>query len=327
MMHLKILQKHFIKMKEFFKKYNIKNSNKIIIACSGWSDSMFLVEKIYKIHPKENIIIAHFNHQLRWDESIRDEEFVRNYCNKKWLTCEIWTANIKQISTKNKVWIEEWARIERYKFFENISNKYKSKFIFTAHHLNDSIETFIFNLIRWTRLNWLSWIDEQNGKILRPLLKFTKNEILEKCSENNIEFIEDSTNLEDEYLRNHIRLNIIPEFSKINPNYEKSFFSIFEYFNELKEFIWWEVENLIVKNSELEWFSGYFEINKFSLINNLLQKELISKIFKITNNWTIWLSGWNISEVIKFIFDKWNHTKKDIKNMKLFKKNWKIYFN
>lgn len=326
MINSKILQKHYIKMKDFFKKHNINKSNTIIIACSGWSDSMYLVGEIIKIHPKDKIIIAHFNHQLRWNESIRDEQFVKNYCEKNNLKFEIWTANIEKISLQNKIGIEECARAERYWFLEKISDKYWSKHIFTAHHLWDSIETFMFNLIRWTRLNWLTWIDEINNKILRPLLNVTKEEILAKCIENKIAFIEDSTNKNTKYLRNHIRLNIITKFAKINPSYEKSFLWLFEYFNELKNFVEENINNLIIENNEIDWYNNYIDIEGFKKLNPLLQKELISKIYKITNNGTIWLSQWNINEVVKFINDKWNNTKKEIKNMKLYKRNNKIYF-
>lgn len=313
-------------MRELFKKYDIEPKDRLIIACSWWSDSMFLVEEIINFHPKENLIIAHFNHQLRWEESKRDENFVKKYCEKQSIICEIWTANIKEISQENKIWIEEWARINRYHFLEETRKKYNSKYILTAHHLWDSIETFMFNLIRWTRLNWLTGIDKFNNKILRPLLNISKAEILEKCRKNKIEFVEDSTNNEDEYLRNHIRLNILPEFSKINPNYEKSFSSIFEYFKELKNFVEENMNSLIIASDEINWYNNYFEISAFQNLNPLLQKELISKIYKISNNGTIWLSQWNINEVIKFINDRWNNTKKEIKNMKLYKRNGKIYF-
>jgi len=313
-------------MIDLFNKYNIKSKDKLVIACSWWSDSMFLVEEIMNHNPKENIIIAHFNHQLRWKEGIRDEEFVKNYCEKNSIIYEIWTANIWEISKENKIWIEECARIKRYEFLEIIRVKYCAKYILTAHHLWDSIETFMFNLIRWTRLNWLTGIEELNGDILRPLLNISKVEILEKCRENKIEFVEDSTNKQDEYLRNHIRLNILPEFSKINSNYEKSFSSIFEYFKELKNFVEENINSLIIESSEINWYNSYFEIVTFQNLNPLLQKELISKIYKISNNGTIWLSQWNINEIIKFINDKWNNTRKEIKNMKLYKRNNKIYF-
>lgn len=314
-------------MIEFFKKYWINKDDKIIIACSWWSDSIFLVEKIIKIHPKENIIIAHYNHKLRWKESDNDELFVINYCKKNWLKIEVGTWDIQEFSTENKIWIEEWARIKRYEFLEEIRENYKAKYIFTAHHLWDSIETFIFNLIRWTKLNWLTWIEENNWKILRPLLNISKTEILDYCRENNISFVEDSSNKEDIFLRNHIRLNIVSQFSKINPSYEKSFSNIFEYFSEIKKLFDREIEQILKSNSEISWYNWSFEIEKFKSLSPLLQNELIAQIYKKTNNWTIWLSEWNIKEVAKFIFDRWNLTKKEIKKMKLFKKWKNIYFN
>lgn len=304
-------------MKDFFDKYNIKKNDKIIIACSWWSDSMFLLEEILSYHPQKNIIVCHFNHNLRDKESIRDENFVKNFCEKKWIIAEFWNAKIKEISQKNKTSIEETARKLRYKFLEKIAKKYKSEIIMTAHHLDDSIETFLFNLIRWSKLNWLTWIDEKNGNIYRPLNKLTKAEILEKCSKRNIEYIEDSSNKDDKFLRNHIRLNIIPQFSGINPNYQKAFLNTMEYFKQLNN-------NNVKKYSKLI-NENILNIEDFEGLSMFEQKELIAYIYKITNNWTIGLSKWNIDEVIKYIRSKWNYTKKQIKNMNLLKKNWKIY--
>lgn len=352
---------------DFFKKYSIEKKDKIIIACSGWSDSMFLLLEIMKFHPKESIVVAHFNHQLRGIEGDSDQSFVENFCKKNNLSLEIWTSNIAELSVKNKTWIEETARLERYSFLREIKDKFNAKYIFTAHHLDDDIETFMFNIIRWTRLNWLNWIGELSEDICRPLLHVTKKEILEKCTQEGIEFIYDSSNNDTTYLRNHIRLNIIPEFDKINPNYSKAFDWLISYFWELKNFLEENiikyikiVENtndivipnshfchpepvegsLLIKtsksrtwrnektstNSELKSFKNYIEIPEFLSLSTFLQKELIAYIFKIRNSWTIGLTQANINEIIKFIFDKWNYTKKEIKKLLLFKKNWKIFF-
>ncbi len=305
-------------MKNFFRKYNIKKNDNIILACSGGSDSMYLLYELSKAHNKDCIIVTHFNHKLRGKESKRDENFVLDFCKKNWFTYIVWNAKIAKISSKNKIWIEEAARISRYKFLREIKEKYKSKFIFTAHHLDDKIETFMFNLIRWTKLNGLISIEEQNNDLLRPLLSLTKEQILFNCKKENINFIEDSSNKNEFYIRNYIRLQIIPKFKTINPNYQLAFNRIIDYFLNIKIFFDQEIQKII-------WNSN-FEILKFHTLSNLLQKECIRYVYEKTNNWTIGLSEWNIEEVIKFINNKWNYTKKEIKNMKLFKRNWKIYF-
>lgn len=329
MINSKILLIPYTRMKELFDKYSIKKEDKLVIACSGWSDSMFLVHEIIKIHPKKSLIVCHFNHQLRLYESNRDEKFVKDYASKNWIIFELWTQNIKKISIKEKIWIEEAARNERYKFLNEIKARYWAKYIVTAHHLDDNIETFVFNIIRWTKLNWLSGIDELSQDILRPLIHTTKKEILTKCEEEKIDYIFDSSNDNDKYLRNHIRLNIIPEFEKINPSYQKSFDSLIEYFWELKNHLHEQIISLIKINSDKkngEIFENFFDILEFESLSSFLQKELVANIFKMKNSWTIGLTKGNIDEIIRFIFDRWNYTKKEIKKLNLFKKNWKIYF-
>lgn len=304
-----------MQMKDFFNKYNITDKDFIIIACSWWSDSMYLTYEIAQFFPKSQIILAHFNHQLRWEESNRDENFIIN----TGFNYEIWSFDIYEFAKELKIWIEEAARIKRYEFLEKISQKYWNCFIFTGHHLDDSIETFFFNILRWTKLKGLIWIEEKNWKILRPLLKLTKSQILEKCAINNIDFINDSSNEDAIFLRNYLRLEIIPKFQKINPGFKVQISNLMEYFNNLSEYLNKEVQDFLDEKN-------YFVIDNFLSLDIFLQKEIIAHIFKKYNNWTIWLSEWNIKEVLRFINDKWNYTIKEIKKMRLFKKNWKIEF-
>ena len=114
-------------MKSFLEKHHITPETRIIIACSGGADSMFLLSEILKIHPKENAVVAHFNHNLRWEESDRDEKFVQKFCEENELTFELWSAQISQIAKEKKLGIEEAARNERYNFLETIRKKHEAK--------------------------------------------------------------------------------------------------------------------------------------------------------------------------------------------------------
>lgn len=133
--------------------------------------------------------------------------------------------------------IEETARIERYAFLESVRELYSAKSIFVAHHLDDSIETLMFNLIRGTKIPGLMGIGEQNGHILRPLLSVAKKDILSQLHKENILYRIDSTNGDAVYLRNHLRLNIISEFERINPEYRKNLSALMQYMSELHYFI------------------------------------------------------------------------------------------
>ncbi|MDD2487429.1 MAG: tRNA lysidine(34) synthetase TilS [Candidatus Gracilibacteria bacterium] len=306
-------------IEEFLKKYDILESGKIIIACSGGSDSIYLLSEILKYKKNEDIIVCHFNHNLRAEESTRDEKFVSDFCAENQLKYEIGESDIKKISESLKIGIEETARIKRYEFLREMKVKYDSKYILTAHHLDDKIETFMLNLIRGTKLKGLISIEEKNDDLLRPLLHISKKDILKHLNDCKIPFIEDSSNSDDNYLRNHIRLNITPLFEKINPNYRSSFDSIMEYFGELKNSFDDQIRAIIDGKD-------YFEISEFEILSLFMKKELIRYVFEKTNNGTIGLTRSNIDEVIRFIGDKGNHTKKEIKQMKLLKKNGKVYF-
>ena len=119
-------------------------------------------------------------------------------------------------------------------------------------------------------------------------------------------------------MRNNIRLNILPLFEQINPNYKRSFENIMAYIWDIKVYFDKQISKIVINNE-------YFEIETFNALPDFLQKEVIRYVFEMANSGTIGLSEGNIKEVIKFISDKWNYTKKEIKKMKLFKKNWKIY--
>lgn len=297
----------------FLNKYYDKNE-KIILACSAWPDSMFLLYQIIESDFKNNLVVCYFNHKLR-KESDEEEKFLENLWKKNWFKVEVWQADIKKIrdSLYSSISIEELSRQKRYEFLNKICKKFKTKKIITWHHMDDRIETFFFNLARWSKLTWLINMTENNWNILRPLLWFEKKEIIKYLDENNLKYFIDKSNYSNDYSRNLIRNKIIPEFYNINSNFKKNIISTLSYFEDLKKHI--DQEILLF----LDW-KNYFEIDKFKKLSLFLQKEIIRYIY-FTSNWnsTIWLSSSNIEEILKFINWKWNKTIKQIKKLKLFK--------
>jgi len=174
------------------------------------------------------------------------------------------------------------ARNKRYTFLENIRQKHEAKYILTAHHLDDSIETFFFNLIRGTKLTGLSGIIEKNNYIIRPLLHLQKKEILDHCETEKITFITDSTNIEETIKRNYIRHSIVPLFSEINPNYPKAIDRLMKYFSEIQKYFNTEILSLLHGNT--------FEVKNYETLPEFLRKELLRHLFSITNNGTIGLT-------------------------------------
>ena len=309
-----------INIEKFLDKHYSLNE-KIILACSTWPDSMFLLYKILETKYAKNLVACYFNHKLR-PEADSEEKFIEKLWKEKWFIVEIADANIKEI--RNTLYpskgLEEVAREKRYAFLNAIINIYDTDKIITWHHLDDKIETFFFNLVRWSKLTWLINMTEKSNNILRPLLQLEKSEILEYLKLNNLEYKLDITNNDTDITRNYLRHEIIPKFNQINTQYKKNIWSLLSYFEDLKQ----TIDNDILK---FLWDKNQFEITKFNSLSTFMQKEVIRYIFYISN-WksTIWLSKANIWEVIKFINWKNNKTKKEIKNMKMKKDNKIIIF-
>jgi tRNA(Ile)-lysidine synthase len=254
-------------------------------------------------------------------EADEEEVFLENIWKKLWFQVEIWSANIKEIQKLYpSISIEELARKKRYDFLWVIRDIYKSPYVLTAHHLDDKIETFLFNLARGSKLTWFINMTEKSWLILRPLLHLEKAEILKYLDENWLEYRIDKTNLDNNITRNFLRNEIVPNLSKINTNFKNNISNTLSYFEELKNFIDEEIKRFL-------WSSDYFCIKNFNKEENFLKKEIIRYIFFIRNwNSTIWLSESLIKEILKFINGKNNKTIKEIKNLKM-KKDWdKIYF-
>lgn len=302
------------------------DSEPVILACSAGPDSIFLLYKILETKFAWNLVVCYFNHNLR-EESKLEEEFLEKLAEEKWFKIEIWDAKIREIKEKlyPGLWIEEVARNKRYEFFNAILHIYNTDKIILAHHLDDRIETFFFNLIRGTKITGLINMKEKSNGLLRPLLNIEKTEILKYLDDNNLKYFIDKSNFERDYSRNKIRLDIMPVFEEINSNYRENISNFMDYLETIKDNIDEDIKLFLALFRDeftLKEFWRYFEIEAFNSLSSLLQKEIIRYIYFISNNnSTIWLSEANINEIIKFINWKNNKTIKEIKNMKMKKEN------
>ncbi|MBA3971025.1 MAG: tRNA lysidine(34) synthetase TilS [Bacteroidetes bacterium] len=215
----------YIQKEKLFSK-----SDKILITVSGGIDSVVLCELFRKA--KFNFGIAHCNFKLRQKESDEDEQFAEALAEKLNVPFHTINFNTSTFAKKNKLSVQVAARQLRYEWFEQISEQFKYKYIATAHHADDSAETFFINLLRGTGIAGLHGILPKQGKIIRPLLFATKNDIIEFAKENKIKYREDSSNASDKYLRNKIRHHLIPALKDINPNFQST---IAESINHLRE--------------------------------------------------------------------------------------------
>jgi tRNA(Ile)-lysidine synthase len=194
-------------------------STRFLLAVSGGRDSVVLAHLFANCGL--NFDIAHCNFHLRGEESNKEMFFVQNLSfltTQKVFVTAFDTIAIQQKSGKS---IEMVARELRYQWFEKLGEHYD--YIVTAHHANDNAETLLMNLLRGTGLRGMCGIPPKNGKIIRPLLRFSNSEIERYVRERDLNFCVDSSNLTDEFLRNKIRHHIIPELEKINPNFIEIF--------------------------------------------------------------------------------------------------------
>ncbi|WP_185855682.1 tRNA lysidine(34) synthetase TilS [Blattabacterium cuenoti] len=186
----------------------LTNNTKICVAVSGGIDSMVLIHLIIDIFNIDLIAVAHCNFMLRKKESYEDEIFVKNFCYKKNIRCYVKRFDTFYYAKKNKLSIQMAARKLRYKWFNELLTKNSYKFMILAHHFNDSVETFFINISRGTGIKGLLGIPKINGKFIRPLLEFSRKDILSYANKKNINWRVDKSNENTKYLRNKLRLSL-----------------------------------------------------------------------------------------------------------------------
>ena len=208
----------------FCQKHALLSSNSILVAFSGGADSAVLLTLLQKECLARNIRLAafHVNHMIRGNESDRDATFCRAFCNERNIPFAYQNINIPSLANAQKKGLEETARIERYRLLSEFAQKEGFAQIATAHNATDHFETILFHLVRGMSVHGAGGIHPLRGNIIRPLLSFTKEEILAYAEQKGIPYVTDSTNYNTDYTRNHIRHNILPLLYSINPHAEEA---------------------------------------------------------------------------------------------------------
>ncbi len=214
---------------------------KIGIAISGGVDSVVLTHALHQL--EFSVVLAHCNFKLRGVDSDADEAFVKQLAKQLDISVFTIAFDTKTFAKQEKLSIQLAARKLRYDWFEKLIASEKFDYILTAHHTDDSLETFLINTIRGTGLDGLTGIPEQNGTIIRPLLPFTRATIESYATNNAISWQEDLSNVETKYLRNKIRHKVIPILKEINPSLLQSFQKTQEHLKESKQLINDYIEN------------------------------------------------------------------------------------
>lgn len=200
-----------------FKSLSIPTGSRILTAVSGGRDSVALLHLL--VRSNVQVAVAHVNFQLRGDESDDDEAMVHKLAEAYALSFYVTHFDTAEFARERGLSIQMAARKLRYDWFQTLAAEHGWQFIATAHHLDDQIETFFINLLRGTGLEGLKGIAAKNGNIIRPMLAFSRSDIEEYIKTHQLEFREDSSNKETDYLRNRIRHQLIPVLSELQPAY------------------------------------------------------------------------------------------------------------
>lgn len=188
----------------------------LLVALSGGADSVALLRALLRLGYK--CAAAHCNFHLRGEESDRDEEFCRTLCKGLDVELHVIHFDTVEYAREHGVSIEMAAREMRYTWFEELCEEYGYTHVTVAHHRDDSVETLLLNLIRGTGIAGLTGIRPVNGRVVRPLLSVSRAEIVQYLKALGQTYVIDSTNLQDEYVRNKIRLHLLPLMEELNPS-------------------------------------------------------------------------------------------------------------
>ena len=235
-------------MLDRFKKYIVAEhlfdlQKKQLLAVSGGVDSMVLLELMRLMKCK--FAVAHCNFALRAQDSDADEDLVKNYCAQHQIQFFVKRFQTKKVAEEKHISIQMAARKLRYEWFDELVKINHFQKIITAHHLDDQVETFLINLIRASGLNGLSGMPISTNKLARPLIPFKKEEIYRFAKDEKVSYREDLSNEDDKYLRNKIRLNIVPQFQELNPNFTESVQQSISYITEAKKIVGEVLKNFI----------------------------------------------------------------------------------
>ena len=317
---------------EFESHLYVQKQHKIIIGVSGGLDSVALLFLMHSIS-KNKFIVAHINHALRKD-SDADMAFVRNLCND--LNIKFYNTTLRPHSRKKNESIENWARQERYKFYQLLAEKTKSNWIMTGHHGNDQAETILMNLARQTGVSGLAGIAKKNGNIIRPLLPFSKLDLVDFAKRIRLPYRIDITNSDTKIPRNFLREKVLQPWETEVSYLIKGINNSVNHFKEWKMALDYFLIELIIptlkisenkfeipialimkmpKMATLRLIQLLFDEQKklwskhdIKMLDQFMKKTKNGKFFNLSNNWTLFyygkiLIGQKIPNYSKAIFD------------------------
>lgn len=319
------------KVRNIIAKYNLLDKgDSVIVGVSGGPDSMTLLTLLLELKEEYNlqIYVAHVNHMIR-ENAIKDEEYVKKFCDKNNIKLFIKRENIIEKSKQDKKGLEETGREVRYNFFEEVSKNTNSNKIAIAHNLNDKIETIIMNLTRGTGISGLKGIEPKREKYIRPLIEIERSEIEKYCEEKKLNPRIDESNQDNTYTRNKIRNIVIPYIKKeLNTNIINNLNRLSEIVKENEEYLE-KITTEAYKGILLEKQEKIirFDTKKFIKQEKIIQKKLILKGIEEVLGTTQGIEKVNIEDILLLLNNNiGNKYIAPTKKIKIGIKDKKIYF-
>ena len=266
----------------------LKDNDTIVIGLSGGPDSMCLLDVIKSLNKNIKIVCAHINHNIR-KESFEEQKFIEDYCQKNELIFETTTFDKK---SEDQDYNELELREKRYNYFETIIKKYNAKYLFTAHHGDDLVETILMRISRGSNLKGYTGFQvetkKKNYKVIKPLIFLTKEDINTYNKERNIPYVLDKTNDEDNYTRNRYRHNVLPflkgENQNIHLKYLKFSRELLTYYEYVDKVVNKEIDKRFEKNTlDIE---GFFRLDKLiqtKIIEYILDTNYIDNLYLVSD--------------------------------------------
>jgi tRNA(Ile)-lysidine synthase len=248
----------------------LKKDDRVLLAISGGMDSMVMAELFGQ--SDFNYAMAHCNFQLRGQDADKDEAFVKEKANNLQVDFFSKKFNTAAYAAQEKSSIQMAARNLRYDWLEGIREQNGFHAVATAHHFDDSVETLFINILRGTGVNGLKGIPKQNRQVIRPLLFATREEIMEYVKQYNVSYREDASNLEDKYLRNKLRHQLIPLLRELTPYLNDNLKQFFDRMEIAEAFYHKAIDN--EKKAVLRFYENEVHI----LINPLLKQPFATTI-------------------------------------------------
>lgn len=273
----------------------LTDNDTIVVGVSGGADSVALLH-FFKFNRDLQVIACHINHKLRGDESYRDMDFVNNLCTMWDIPCFIREIDVALFADENSMGLEEAGRFLRYSEFDFIANQSNATKIATAHTLSDTAETILLNLTRGAGLQGICGIPPvrktlSGDTIIRPLIDCSREQVEQYCNFHSLEFVNDSSNLSNDFSRNNIRNNVIPILKEINPAFLSAISRSNTLLNRDNDFINKEVSDTLFFCDEISF--GCYDISvlpdkdisvRSRVINSILDRHNIKKTFCLINS-------------------------------------------